>query len=543
MVNGLPAGWGTCSHTVSLGTKLYEVSYWNNIIAIGSTHRDIIVLDAITGSQAAILSGHTDEVNSVVFSSDGRSLVSGSDDTTVKLWDMQTGGAIKTFSGHTELVRSVSISVDSATIASGSFDKTVRLWDTQTGECNYIIKQQGEVYMVGFFPTNPQLFLSKSNHEIGQWNTSGYQTGPVFNCNYVDLSPDGTQLVSHYGRTATVRNSSSGVVTAQFPVVKNHTRYWCFSPDGRMVAAAIGMIAYVWTITGPEPHLVEAFVGHTRDISYLVFSSPSSLISASHDGLVKSWELGTHPVGTDPKPISLTPITIMSITLRAKDNISITSDSSGVVRTWDIFTGLCKASFQTSAKGADKRDIQLINGRLVLAWHVDREIRIWNVEKEELLLTVDAPTHLEDIKISEDGSRVYSIGARTIQAQSIQTGEIMGKARIKLVKRNRASLTVYDSRVWVCYPNAETQLWDFGTPDSPPTLLSNITLEIPHPNDILLWDTSLSCIKENATGKVFFQLSKRYGKPVDVQWNGHYLAASFMSGEVLLLDLSCVVPQ
>jgi hypothetical protein len=123
----------------------------------------------------------------------------------------------------------------------------------------------------------------------------------------------------------------------------------------------------------------------------------------------------------------------MSITLQAKDGIFITSDSDGVVRTCDIFTGLCKASFQTPAKGADKRDIQLVNGRLVLVWHADQKIKIWDVEKEELLHTVDGPGGLQDIKIAEDGSRVFSIGARVIQAQSIQTGKIVGKAGIKFL--------------------------------------------------------------------------------------------------------------
>ena len=80
VVKGLPAGWGTCSRTVSFGTKVYEVSYCSNMIAVGSCHRDIIILDTITGSRTATLSGHTDEVYAVTFSSDGRSLVSGSDD-------------------------------------------------------------------------------------------------------------------------------------------------------------------------------------------------------------------------------------------------------------------------------------------------------------------------------------------------------------------------------------------------------------------------------------------------------------------------------
>ena len=46
VVRGLLAGWGICSRTVSLGTDIYEVSCWNNTIALGSAHKDIVMLDA-----------------------------------------------------------------------------------------------------------------------------------------------------------------------------------------------------------------------------------------------------------------------------------------------------------------------------------------------------------------------------------------------------------------------------------------------------------------------------------------------------------------
>ena len=543
VVEGLPAVWGICSHTVSLGVIVRGISYWNNTIAVGTAHKDVIILDVITGGQTATLLGHTDGVWSVVFSSDGGSLVSGSADKTVKLWDMQTGGAIRTFSGHTATVSSASISVDSAIIASGSHDMTIRLWDTETGECHHTIEQQGRVLWVKFSPTDPQHLLSNADWKVRQWDTSGCQVGPIVTCNNVGLSPDGIQLVSNYGAIATVRNSSSGVVTAQFPIVQDCTRYWCFSPDGRMVAAGIERIAYVWNITGPEPHIADTFMGHARDITAFAFSSPSSLISGSIDGSIKFWKVGAHLVGTDPKYISLTPVTIISITLQAKDNIYITSDSDGVVKTWDIFTGVCKTSFQTPAKGNWKRDVRLINDRLVLAWDADRKIKILDVEKEEHLLTVDGLIDLVDIRISEDGSRVYSLGTRVVQAQSIETGEIVGRAGIRFIEYSGPSLNVYGSRVWVHHPNAETQVWDFETPDSPPTQLPNITLKIPHPDGVMLWDTGLSCIKMEATKKVVFWLSKQHGKPIGVQWNNQYLFASFISGEVLILDLSPLVPQ
>ena len=105
-------------------------------------------------------------MNSLVFSSDGTSLVSGSSDKTVKLWDVQTGGVVKTFSAQSGLVWGVSISADDTRIASGSSDDTIHLWDIQTGECYYVIKQQGIVQHVCFSPTDPQCLLSKSPGKI-----------------------------------------------------------------------------------------------------------------------------------------------------------------------------------------------------------------------------------------------------------------------------------------------------------------------------------------------------------------------------------------
>ena len=544
VVKGLSSGWGTCSHTTSLDTNVHSISYFNNTVAVGSGCRDITILDVITGSQTAILSGHTDGVLSVVFSSDGRSLVSGSADMTIKLWDMQTGGAVKTLSGHTDMVQSVSISVDSSAIASGSYDETVRLWDAQTGECHHIIEQPIRVYSMKFSPTDPQHFLFMSNSNIKQWNISGHQVGPTFEGFYVDFSPNGTRTVSRHETVATVQNTSSGAVVATFPVVPDTYQLCCYSPDGRLIAVSAGRIAHVWDITGSEPHHIETFIGHIDNIQSLAWSSPSSLISASYDHSVKFWEIGARPkelVGTDSESTSITPVTIMSITLRAKDGIYITSDSDGVVRTCDISTGLCKASFQTPAKGVDTRDIQLFNSRLVLVWHTGRKIKIWDVEKEELLHTVDVFVYIQDIKIAEDGSRVFFIHDMAIQAQSIQTGNIVGKAGIKFENYNVPSFTIHGSRVWVCYPIGETQVWDFGTPDSPPVQLPNVPLHIFHPTDTLVWDTGPSCVMEKATGKVVFQLSKGYGKPVDVQWNDQCLVASFISGEVLVLDFSHVL--
>ncbi|MDX2256123.1 MAG: hypothetical protein NW214_11450 [Pseudanabaenaceae cyanobacterium bins.39] len=77
---------------------------------------------------ANIFQGHEDIVNSVAFSPDGKSIVSGSDDKTLRLWDLQGNQIGQPFQGHEDSVWSVAFSPDGKSIVSGSSDNTLRLW-------------------------------------------------------------------------------------------------------------------------------------------------------------------------------------------------------------------------------------------------------------------------------------------------------------------------------------------------------------------------------------------------------------------------------
>jgi len=547
VVKGLPAEWGMCSRTVLLDCVPWALSSWKNTIAVGFEHGGIIIFNTITGSQTAVLSGHTHEVHSLVFSSDGTSIVSGSFDMTVKLWDVQTGGVVKTFSGHRGWVRSVSISADYTRIASGSDDYTIHLWDIQTGECYHVINQDSYVFHVWFSPTDPQYLLSGSGCKIWQWDINGHQTTPIYDGFFVAFSPDGTQFVLCNGAVVTVQNSDSRTIVAKFHMAGAMVHCCCFSPDGRLVAVASGNTAYIWDITNSDPHLVETFIGHTNYITFLAFSSPSSLISASGDETVKFWQIGTLStdlVKTDPKSTSLTLVKIRSITLLAKDGIAISSDEDGVIRIWDISTGICRASFQTPAKGSYCGNVQLIDSRLIFVWYIDRDIHIWDLEEGELLQTVY--THgdkLRDLRISGDRSKIFCLYYTYIQAWSMQTGEAVGRVEMEDVDPQQ-HLIVDGTRAWIHYPGSEYQGWDFGTQGSSPVQLpNNMPPDRPHLTETMLWDTNLSRVKDVVTGKVVFQLPERFTSPTVVQFDGCYLAAGYNSGEVLILDFNHVFPQ
>jgi WD40 repeat protein len=72
--------------------------------------------------------GHSDYVNSVAVTPDGKYVVSGSGDNTVRLWDLATGKEVRRFTGHESGVMSVAVTPDGRYVVSGSEDKTIRLW-------------------------------------------------------------------------------------------------------------------------------------------------------------------------------------------------------------------------------------------------------------------------------------------------------------------------------------------------------------------------------------------------------------------------------
>jgi WD40 repeat protein len=534
VVKGLPAEWGTCSRTVRLASIPVALACWKDTIAVGLNYGSIIILNAITGSHTSVLSGHINWVGSLAFSPDGTSLVSGSLDTTLKLWDVQTGGIVKTFHGHTGLVCSVSISADCAMIASGSMDMTIRLWEIQTGGCHYVVEKQGWCSAV-FSPTDPKhLIFGNAAHG---WDIEGYKVG------YTDgfcaaFSSDGTHFISHDPNFAIAQNSVSraAVAKCEIPNPIHSISCSCLSPNGSLVAAAAKLDVYIWDITGSDPLLIQTIPAHTMKITSLTFSSPTTLISASWDQSVKFWQIGipTNPAAGDPQSILFPLVPVKSVSLQAENGIAISGDRDGVVRVWDISTGHCKASFQTPARNALYGDAQMIDGRLIFAWIWSESINIWDTSGGRLFHSVDGiRVAYRGLRISGDGSKIFYLAGDRLQAWSTQTGEVVN--RMDWGCSFLDPLCMGGSKIWVNYRYKQAQGWDFGVSGSSPVLLSSTSSERPRLHFICGFGAP-SRIEDTVTRKEVFWLSGRHAKPGDVRWDGQYLVAGYGSGEVLILN-------
>ena len=550
VVKGLQTQWGACFRTVSFDNTPQTLACWNNLVAVSFDSYDIIILDAVTGANMSVLSKHTDWVRSLAFSSDGSFLVSGGNDWTVNLWDMQTGGVVKTFFGHTSFVLSVSISPDHITIASGSWDRTIQLWSTQTGECHCVIRRDSGFSSVSFSPVNSQLLMSASyDQTIQQWDIDGCQIGPVYKGKCSAFSSDGTCFVLWRGTVATIQNSDSGAVIAKLQVPSDDFQCCCFSPDSKSVAGIAGHTIYLWDITPSDPCLIKTFVGHTNRITSLVYSS--SIISSSVDQSIKIWQIGTSspgPIVTDSASIVTNSASIESVSLQVNDGIAMSSDLAGVVRVWDISTGLCKAAFQTPAVNYHimEGDIQLVDARLIFAWCGRRGMYIWDGTKEREFLRVplgvSASSQAGCLRISGDRSKIFLLRYGLIQAWSISTGEFVGEVRFKGVL-DYHSLIVNGSKIWVYYEDSQTQGWDFGFPGTTPILLPDTSLDLNRPPLEFIDDIGPRRIKDVVTGKDVFQLPGKYANYCKIRWDGQYLVAGYSSGEVLILDFKYMIPQ
>lgn len=282
------------------------------------------------------LVGHEGEVYAVTFTPDGRQVVSGGEDGTIRFWDAQTGRPIQTIHAHPSCVNAVAYSASGEIFASASCDHKIKLWDAATHELLASLDDCANVVLcLAFHPQNGNLLAAGGRepmvrlwdvkthevvrvHEVkGETNGLAWQSdgdtlliagGPppplAPHCHTWRLSDD--RFEEYPWRAICVAASSRGQncwseyavyfqnkdSLVQPQALRGHTARVdavAFSPDGDRLATAGGdHVIRIWD--ADKVVCLEALSGHTERIQCVAWSPRGGgLASASYDGTIRVW--------------------------------------------------------------------------------------------------------------------------------------------------------------------------------------------------------------------------------------------------------------
>jgi WD40 repeat protein len=101
----------------------------------GSDDTTLRVWDLQGNQPPRVLEGHTASVTAVALTTDGKGAVSGSRDYTLRVWDLEGHKPPHVLEGYTAAVLAVALTADGKRSVSGSRDYTLRAWDLESGNC------------------------------------------------------------------------------------------------------------------------------------------------------------------------------------------------------------------------------------------------------------------------------------------------------------------------------------------------------------------------------------------------------------------------
>jgi WD40 repeat protein len=328
-------------------TGLHEISSVNfspdgtNLISGGNTKNSIMLWDIATGRAIRTFIGDTDSIQSIAFSPDGRYVLSGSADHTMKLWDVTTGKEIRTFTGRTknDLINSVAFSPDGRHLLSGGSDKTVKLWDIATGgEIRTFTGHDGWVSSVAFSPDGRYALSGSWDNTLILWDVSTGKEIRTFAGRGGRLKKE--RAVATGGET--VPAAVEAISEKIFMGARGQISSVAFSHDARYaLSGSWDNTLSLWDIsTGRE---IKVFRGHKDRVNTVAFSPDGShIISASRDNSIKLWNIAT---GREIRTFRGHTGDISSTAFSRDAKSFISGGSDGTIRLWDLKTGKETAQF------------------------------------------------------------------------------------------------------------------------------------------------------------------------------------------------------
>ncbi|KIJ46218.1 hypothetical protein M422DRAFT_165567 [Sphaerobolus stellatus SS14] len=347
-------------------------------------------------AELARLTGHRGSISCIAFSHDGKRIVSGSHDKTIRIWDAETGQNVgDPLTGHTEWVQSVAFSHDGKQIVSGSADKTIQIWDVETGQ------NVGDPLIVHTY-----LFMSVAFSHDGKRIVSGSDDETIQIWDAETGQNVGDPLIGHTGRVLSV----------------------AFSHDGkRIVSGSNDKTIQIWDAETGQ-NVGDPLTGHTDSVQSVAFShDDKQIVSGSHDKTIRIWDAETGQNVGDPLTGHTDRVQSVAFSHDGKQIVSGSCDNT--IRIWDAETGQNVGGPLTGHSSWVLSVAFSHDGKRIVSGSCDNTIRIWDAEAGQNVgdpLTVHTDSVLS-VAFSHDGKRIVS-GSRdnTIWIWDAETGQNVG---------------------------------------------------------------------------------------------------------------------
>lgn len=305
------------------------------------------------------LNQHSDGVQAVAISPNGKMLATGSVDTTIKIWDMMTGEFKHTLTGYTSTILSLAFSPDNQTLASSSNlevrDSTVKLWDVSSGKLQRHLEPSllaCRVSSVAFSPDGQFLATGQIDTTIKIWHLAtgkSRQTlrGHGWDVTSVNFSRDGRLLISGAMDGAVkVWDWSTGQLKHTF----NRPKPSDFMAS--LVSWFDSSIGPIWSVAiHPNGHLIA---------------------SGGSDQGIRFWDLKT---GQLTKTIAAHNGTVYTVAFSPDGETLASGGNDNQVSLWDVQTGelLCSLPHFGSVKSVAFSP----NGKFLVSGSLDKTVKIW----------------------------------------------------------------------------------------------------------------------------------------------------------------------
>ena len=374
-----------------------------------------------------ILAGHSDRVNGVAMSADGRRAVSASWDQTLKVWDLESGRGLCTLVGHSDSVLGVAVSGDGRRAVSASWDRTLKVWDLETGrEPRTLAGHSAAVLGVAVSADGRRAVSASHDKTLKVWDlesgrelrTLAGHSGPV---NGVAMSADGRRAVSaSLDKTLKVWDLDSG---RELRTLLGHS--WsvagaAMSADGRRaVSASCDRTLKVWDLdSGREPRTL---AGHSEWVRGVAMTADGRrAVSASLDKTLKVWDLDS---GREVRTLTGHSDWVQGVAMTGDGRRAVSASSDHTLKVWDLESGgelrtLVGHSGEVNGVAASA------DGRRAVSASAEQTLKVWDLESgRELRTLVGHCLAVKGVAVSADGRRAASASQdETLKVWDLESG-------------------------------------------------------------------------------------------------------------------------